>query len=143
VYKVPDTDIKNVQLKDPTTSKMHTIPRMTASEYLDYQSRVQNLKKGALEINKVQAEITRLQTDAKASGLYGAALKDLTAATDKDGNVDISKISAGSRAVLVEHAAKGLEDAGRAQWAPNGCRLRPLRHRRRGCPCGSCETHSE
>jgi len=117
VYKVPDTDIKNVQLKDPTTGKMHTIPRMSATEYLDYQTRVQGLKKGALEITKIGAEITRLQTDVKASGLYGAALKDLTAATDKDGNVDLSKIPGGSRAVLVEHASKGLEDALRARSA--------------------------
>jgi len=104
-------------LKDPTNGEIHTIPRMRPTDYLDYMSRVQNLKKGALEITKVGAEITRLQNDVKASGLYGAALKDLTAATDKDGNVDISKISAGNRAVLVEHAAKGLEDAGRARNA--------------------------
>lgn len=115
VYRVPDTDIKNVQLKDPQTGQMHTIPRMSATEYLDYQSRVQNLKKGALEIQHVQAEIDRLHNDVKSSSLYGEALKALTAATDKDGNVNLNNIPAGKRAVLVEHSAKGLEDALRAR----------------------------
>src|SRR5437879_5469890 len=63
VYKVPDTDIKNVKLKDLTTGQLHNIPRMSPTDYLDYMSRVQNLKKGALEITKVGAEITRLQND--------------------------------------------------------------------------------
>ncbi len=116
IYRVPDTDIKNVQLKDQQ-GNIHTIPRMSPSDYLDYQTRVQNLQKGKLEIAKVGAEITRLQNDVKASGLYGSALKDLTAATEKDGNVDLAKLPAGSRAVLVEHAAKGLEDALRARSA--------------------------
>jgi hypothetical protein len=52
VYRVPDTDIKNVQLKDQQ-GVLHTVPRMTASEYLDYQIRVQNLQKGKLEVAKV------------------------------------------------------------------------------------------
>jgi hypothetical protein len=115
IYRVPDTDVRDVQLKDPTTGVMHTIPRMSATEYLDYQSRVQNLKKGALEITKVGEEITRMRNDFKASSQYGEALKALTAATDKDGNVDLEKIPAGNRAVLVEHASKGLEDAIRAR----------------------------
>jgi hypothetical protein len=117
IYRVPDTDIKNVQLKDPTTGVMHTIPRMSASEYLDYTTKVQNLQKSKLEMTKIGAEITRLQTDTKASGLYGNALKELNGATDKDGNVDLNKISSGSRAVLYDHAAKGLEDGSRAMLA--------------------------
>ncbi|HWY53015.1 MAG TPA: hypothetical protein VNZ03_01025 [Terriglobales bacterium] len=115
VYRIPDTDIKNVQLRDPQTGEMHTIPRMSTTEYLNYQTQMQNLKKGALEIQKVSAEINRLHNDVKASSQYGEALKALTAATDKDGNVDLSKIPAGNRAVLVEHSAKGLEDALRAR----------------------------
>ena len=117
IYRVPDTDIKNVQLKDPTTGVMHNIPRMSATEYLDYQTRVQNLQKGKLEIQKVTEEINRLHNEVKASGLYGSALKDLTAATDKNGNVNLGAIPAGSRSVLVEHSAKGLEDALRARSA--------------------------
>lgn len=117
VYKVPDTDIKNVKLKDAQDGSIHTIPRMSPSEYLDYQTRVQNLKKGALEVEKVTAEIGRLKNDVKASGLYGAALKELSGATDKDGNVDLTKISAGNRTVLYEHSAKGLEDGLRARSA--------------------------
>jgi hypothetical protein len=116
VYRVPDSDIKNVKLADQQ-GVMHTVPRMTASEYLDYQTRVQNLQKGKLEVAKVGAEITRLQNDVKASGLYGSALRDLTKATDADGNIDLEKLPAGSRAVLVEHAAKGLEDSLRARSA--------------------------
>src|SRR6266480_1156359 len=117
VYKVPDTDIKNVQLKDPTNGQVHTIPRMSPSQYLDYQVRVQNLKKGALEVSKIGAEIGRFRNDTKASGLYGNALKELTAATDKDGNTDLGKISAGSRQVLYDHASKGLEDSSRTMLA--------------------------
>src|SRR6267143_995359 len=117
VYKVPDTDIKNVKLKDPTNGQVHTIPRMTASQYLDYQVRVQNLKKGALEISKIGAEIGRLKNDTKASGLYGNALGELTAATDKDGNTDLGKISAGSKQVLYDHASRGLADSSRTMLA--------------------------
>jgi hypothetical protein len=117
IYRVPETDIKNVQLKDPVTGQMHTIPRMTASEYLDYTTKVQNLQKSKLEMTKIGAEITRLQTDTRASGLYGNALKELNGAADKDGNVDLNKISSGSRAVLYDHAAKGLEDGSRAMLA--------------------------
>jgi hypothetical protein len=44
-------------------------------------------------------------------------LKELTGATDKAGNIDLDKISGGSRTVLYEHSAKGLEDASRAMSA--------------------------
>jgi hypothetical protein len=121
IYRVPDTDIKNIQLKDEQ-GVTHTIPRMSATEYLDYQSRKQNLKKGALEISKIGAEVTRLQNDTKSSGIYGNALKELNGATDKDGNVDLTKVSPGSRAVLYDHSAKGLEDASRAILAAIGKR---------------------
>jgi len=87
---------------------------MSPSQYLDYQVRVQNLKKGALEVSKIGAEIGRFKNDTKASGLYGNALKELTGATDKDGNTDLGKISAGSKQVLYDHASKGLADSSRA-----------------------------
>jgi len=117
VYKVPDDDIKNVQLKDPVTGEMHTIPRMTPSEYLDFQNKEFNIKKAQLEITKVRAEIDKLHNDTKQSQLYGKALNTLTAATDKDGNVDLTKIPAGDRAILTEHSAKNLEDALRVRTA--------------------------
>jgi hypothetical protein len=36
---------------------VHTMPRMTANEFLDDQSRVQNLKKDALEAAKFGEEL--------------------------------------------------------------------------------------
>jgi hypothetical protein len=116
IFRVPDGDIKNVKMTDDSGT-VHTIPRMNASDYLQFQERRQNLVKTKMETSKLGAEITKMQTDVKSSGLYGSALKDLTAATDKDGNVDLTKMPAGSRAVLVEHSAKGMEDALRARAA--------------------------
>jgi hypothetical protein len=117
VYRVPDSDLKDVQLKDPTTGQMHTIPRMSPSDYLDYQLRQLQVKRGALEVQKVGAEIDRLHSERKAGAVYGNALAELTKATDKDGNVDLEKLSAGTRTVLTDHASKGLEDALRARGA--------------------------
>src|SRR6202022_757431 len=42
IYRVPDTDIKDVQLKDQN-GVVHTIPRMSPTDYLDFQARNQNL----------------------------------------------------------------------------------------------------
>jgi|HubBroStandDraft_2_1064218.scaffolds.fasta_scaffold00832_4 hypothetical protein len=116
IYRVPDSDIKNVQLKDQQ-GNTHTIPRMTTSEYLDYQTKLQNLQRTKLETSKIGEEITRMHNDFKASSQYGESLKVLTEATDKNGTVDLDKIPAGNRTVLIEHAAKGLEDATRARSA--------------------------
>jgi len=112
VYRVPDTDIKNVQLKDPVTGTMHTIPRMTSSEYLDYQTRVQGLQKGALGIEEAKERLAQLREDRKSGSAYSKALEEL----DKVGG-DADKLSPSSRTLLYSTASKNLEGALRAHTA--------------------------
>jgi hypothetical protein len=112
IYRVPDTDIKNVKLKDPISGQTHTIPRMTPSEYLDYQARVQNIQKGAVGIEEARARLTQIREDRKSSSAYGKALAEL----DKvDGDAD--QLSPSSRTLLYSTASKNLGEAIRAKTA--------------------------
>lgn len=109
IYRVPDTDIKNVQLKDQQ-GVLHTIPRMSAADYLDFQSRQQNLVKGQLGIEEARARLTQLREDRKSSSAYGKALGEL----DKVSG-DADQLSPSSRTVLYTTASKNLGDAIRAK----------------------------
>ena len=109
IYRVPDTDIKDVKLKD-SQGVTHTIPHMTASEYMDYQVRVQNLQKGSLSIQEAQERLKQLREDRKAGSAYSQALAEL----DKVGG-DADKLSPSSRTVLYTTASKNLGDAVRAR----------------------------
>jgi hypothetical protein len=110
IYRVPDTDVRDVQLKDPVTGVMHNIPRMSAGEYLDFQLRQQNLQKGALGIQEAQERLKQLREDRKSSSAYGQALAEL----DKVGG-DADKLSPSSRTLLYTTASKNLGDAIRAK----------------------------
>jgi hypothetical protein len=111
VYRVPDTDIKNVQLRDQQ-GVVHNIPRMSAGDYLDFQLRQQNLQKGALGIQEAQERLKQLREDRKSSSAYGKALGEL----DKVAG-DADKLSPSSRTVLYTTASKNLGDAIRAKTA--------------------------
>jgi hypothetical protein len=111
VYRVPDTDLKNVQLKDQQ-GNVHTIPRMSPSDFLDFQVRQQNLTKGALSIDEAKVRLAQIREDRKSSSAYGKALAEL----DKvDGDAD--KLSPSSRTLLYSTASKNLGDAIRAKTA--------------------------
>jgi hypothetical protein len=111
IYRVPDTDVKNVQLTDQQ-GVTHTIPRMSAADYLDFQSRQQNLVKGRLGIEEARERLTQLREDRKSSSAYGKALGEL----DKVAG-DADKLSPSSRTVLYTTASKNLGDAIRAKTA--------------------------
>jgi hypothetical protein len=109
VFRVPNTDIKNVQLKDQQ-GNVHTIQRMSASEYLDFQARQQNITKGALGIEEAKVRLQQLREDRKSGSAYSEALAEL----DKvDGDAD--KLSPSSRTLLYTTASKNLGDAIRAK----------------------------
>ena len=112
VYRVPDTDLKNIQLTDPVSGQTHTIPRMTPSEYLDFQTRTQNLEKGKLSIAEAKARLAQFGEDRKRGTDYSNALKEL----DKVGG-DPDKLSPSSRTLLYTTASKNLGDAIRAKVA--------------------------
>jgi hypothetical protein len=111
IYRVPDVDVKNVKLTDAQGVE-HNIPRMSPSDYLDFQSRQQNLKKGDLAIQEAQERLKELRDDRKSSTAYGAALAEL----DKV-NGDADKLSPSSRTLLYSTASKNLGDAIRAKAA--------------------------
>lgn len=111
VYKIPDTDIKDVQLKDEQ-GNVHTIPRMSPTDYLDYQNRQQNLTKGALGIQEAKIRLAQLSDDRKASTGYAKALEALDAAGG-----DADKLAPSARTLLYSTASKNLGDAIRARVA--------------------------
>jgi hypothetical protein len=123
IWRVPDTDIKNikVQLADGTTQ---TIPRMDPGHYLDFAKKQQEQtniglqgKKLEAETNKIVEQENLLKTKGSQTkvvgGLAGAALKELDGATGKDGNVDLNKISEGSKVILYDRASKNVQVTGR------------------------------
>jgi hypothetical protein len=106
IYRVPDTDIKNVQLKDPVSGQIHTIQRMHVSDYLDFLTRVQNLKKGQLSTEEAALTLNRLQSQIHDEDLYGSAL---------NGDLDYSKLGNRDRANLYARAAKDSQEAIRSR----------------------------
>jgi hypothetical protein len=109
IYRVPDEDF-STQIKDQQ-GNTHTV-RMKAGDYLDYQTRQQNLRKGELGIQEAQARLSQMGEDRKKGTAYAQALTEL----DKVGD-DTDKLSPSSRTLLYTTAAKGLEDALRAHTA--------------------------
>lgn len=85
---------------------------MKAADYLDYQTKQQNLRKNELGIQEAQARLAQMGEDRKKGTAYAQALTEL----DKVGD-DTDKLSPSSRTLLYTTAAKGLEDALRAHTA--------------------------
>lgn len=108
VYRVPDSDLKNVQLKDPVSGQIHTIPRMHVADYLDFLTRVQNLKKGRLTTEEASTELNRLQLQLHDEDQYGSAL---------NGDLDYGKLSPRDRAALYNRASKDAQNAMRSRSA--------------------------
>ena len=109
IYRVPDQEF-STQIKDQA-GNTHTV-RLKAADYLDYQTKQQNLRKNELGIQEAQARLAQMGEDRKNGTAYAQALTEL----DKVGD-DTDKLSPSSRTLLYSTAAKGLEDALRAHTA--------------------------
>jgi hypothetical protein len=109
IYRVPNADF-STQIKDQAGNN-HTV-KMKAADYLDYQTKQQNLRKNELGIQEAQARLAQMGEDRKKGTAYAQALTEL----DKVGD-DTDKLSPSSRTLLYTTAAKGLEDALRSHTA--------------------------